>query len=218
MRVSMIQKRRLGSALSAVALLAVGSLGADTIVTLGQQDFMDGDLSIGTVQFDNASAGDPAPFDKFHGGDVDGPNFSESWTFAYTPTAAFAAATITLGVYDHDSVASGNQVAFFGVDGFDLTTSLNAAFESHGGSNGEYNVYTLNLPAMTFGLLQDGSATFTLTLMGPGYGALGDTASNGAGVDFSTLSLLAVPEPATCALLALGLGGAWLVAAWRRKA
>ncbi|HVE15972.1 MAG TPA: PEP-CTERM sorting domain-containing protein [Chthoniobacterales bacterium] len=183
------------------------------VVTLGQQDFTDGQMLLGIGAFNAASVGEPAPFDLVYGGDVAGPDFSQSWTFNYAATPDIQAATITIGIYDHDSIATGPQVAFFGVDGIDLTAPLNTAFEGHGGASGEYNIYTVTLPPSAWLSLTDGTATFTLTLKN-GYGAQGDTTNNGAGLDFASLTY-AVPEPGTCLLVALGLGGVWIAA--RRK-
>ena len=203
--------------LAVAVVVCVPRAGAQTLVTLGQQDFTDGLLFYGVGEFNSASASEPAPFDQFYGGDVDGPNFSADWTFDYQPRTQISEAAITFGIHDHDSLASGLQVAFFGVDGFDLTSGLNAEFESRGGANGEYNVYTLRLPVGAFASLLDGTATFTLMLSAPGYGTLGNTMGNGAGLDFATLSIAAVPEPATTGLLLLGFGGLWLVVSRRKK-
>jgi hypothetical protein len=177
-------------------------------ITDGNQDFTDGQF-VGSGTFLSASADELPPFHDFNGsGDAAGPNFTASWTFTYPLGSLIVAPTITIGILDHDSMASGNQVAFFGFDGNDMTTLLNSAFEGRGGANGQYNVYTVSIPAADFPSLADGSATFTLTLQGPGLGITGETSFNGAGLDFSTLDT--VPEPSTWALLTAALGAGLL--------
>ena len=190
--------------LGLVALLACAGRSGAQSVTLGNQDFSDGSFPDGTV-YDNASLGEPAAFDGFLGHDIFTP-FSDSWTFTYPAPPAVTSASITLGLYDHDSAAPGVQVQSFTVDGNDLTALLNAALESAGGSQIEYNVYTINLPVAALPSLADGSATFALALQGQGLagvpGEVGNLApQNGAGLDFATLNM--VPEPSAAALLAL---------------
>lgn len=174
--------------------------GADTVVTLGDQDFEDG-ASVTTGAFLAASVGEPAPFQAFLGSDPNGPDFAGTWTFTYAPLPAVSSASLALGIFDHDSAAAGNQVASFILDGLDLTAAMNTLFEAAGGVTSEYNVYVLSLPQAALPALSDGSAAFALTLQGPGLGVLGLTAFNGAGLDFSTLTV--VPEPSSVVLLAL---------------
>ncbi len=162
---------------------------------IGSEHFTDGQ-KIGTGTFLTAVSGQPAPFDQFYGSDATGPDFSANWTISWTP-ATFTAATLTLGIYDHDSKASGNQVSQFTVGGVDMTSALNAAFESHGGANTEYDVYSLPLPAGVLVSLAGGSLTFELDLQGPGLSVLGETADNGVGLDFAELTITNVPEPSS---------------------
>ena len=197
--------------LVAMALVMwLGNVGTAVTVTLGDQDFINGSFPDGVSGFNGPSAGEPVPFDQFRGGDFSIP-FSESWTFNY-PALTVTSATLTLGIFDHDSRAPGSQINSFTVDAVDITSVLDTQFESSGGTQNEYNVYTVNLPASTFSALSDGTATFTLTLKGPGLedsagSTVNTTISNGAGLDFAMLSV--IPEPAT--LILLGLGGVALL-------
>jgi hypothetical protein len=170
--------------------------------------FADGTI-VTSGDFYDAVSGQAAPFNDIIGSDVEGDDFSASWTFSY---GAFMAstitdATVTIGIWDHDSQASGNQVLTFMLTGAspqDLTVPLNVAFESHGGANGEFNIYTVVIPSAAFSSLAGGSGTFLLTLQGPGLGILGETPFNGAGLAFSTLDIATVPEPAGMLLVGLG--------------
>ena len=218
-------KTRLSSKLFMLALLSLGTQTAFAIsITLGQQDFADGAKPT-TAAFLTAGAGEPAPFNgAFIGSDVTGPNFSANWTFSYAALSNVTAGNLTLGIYDHDSAATGNQVASFTLNGIDLTSALNTLFESHGGANREYNVYTLTLPSLTFAALATGTATFDLTLQGPGLGILNQTTNNGAALDFSTLGITSqgtqppsqVPESTTVSLMLAAFP--WLIMRRRKKA
>ena len=76
-----------------VLLLTLASLArADVITQIGTQHFTDGQTGISTGTFTTAVAGQPAPFDNFYGSDPSGPNFSNSWTFAYN---SLSGSTIT---------------------------------------------------------------------------------------------------------------------------
>jgi hypothetical protein len=196
----------LSCSLAAVAVLVLPrQVQGDTVVSIGTQHFADGSKP-GTGTFNAAVAGQPAPFNGFIGSDITGPNFSGTWNYIFTPPSPIGGATLELGIYDHDSAAAGNQVASFTLNGtVDLTTTLNTAFEAHGGTNSEYDLYTITLPGTAFSALSTGSATFALTLQGPGLGVLGTTPFNGAGLDFATLDIApvvvaAVPEPSTASL------------------
>jgi hypothetical protein len=194
------------SALTLNASVITSTLGSAT------PNFTDGQTGIGTATFNAAVAGNAAPFNGFLGSDVNGPNFSATWTYGYGPISlpTISSATLTIGIYDADSVATGNQVASFLLSGVDLTSLLNTAFEAQQGASGGYNIYTITLPSSTFSALASGAPSFSLSLQN-GQGILGGTPFNGAGLDFSTLAITAgtttnTPEPATWLMLGAGLG------------
>ncbi len=214
--------KRLRGLLSALALATLAGpipAGAASI-TLGDQDFASGSLiSLGT--FTAAQVGEPAPIGAFIGNDIAGTFFSASWTFNFAP-GAVGSASITFGIFDHDSAATGQQLASFSVDGVDLTAALNALFEAPGiGTQQQDDVFTLALSGAALAALADGSATFSLTLQGPALcGNAGTTIDcttqgNGAGLDFSRLEYTqaAAPEPTTLALFAVALAAI----AWSRR-
>lgn len=177
--------------------------------------FADGQVPISLTTYNAAVAGNAAPFNGFIGSDVTGPDFSASWSYAYAPIVGnISSATLTLGLFDVDSGAPGDQAASFTLDGTDVTTSLNTSLESlHGGAGagtGEYDIVTIVLPASTFTNLAAGAPALDLRLQEPGLGVSvpADTPFNGAGLDFSTLTITtqsAVPEPGACALAAVGI-------------
>lgn len=196
---------------AATLLLAATSPAAALTVTLGDQDFADGTILQFSWIFQNSSVGEPSPFDGFIGSDqADGSNFTASFTFNYAP-GPYTAATLTFGIVDHDSALPGDEVASFTADGVDLTAALNAAFNASGGTQGEVNVYTLDL-APLLSELADGSITFELMLQGNGVRDSGIPYTNGAGLDFAQLNLrepddVPVPEPGTLALFGVALAG-----------
>jgi hypothetical protein len=194
--------------LRALLLLAVVFTAPAATVQLGIQHYTDSQFIGGTAIWEVGSAGDVEPFLTFKGGDFSA-SFSASWTFNFAPGAVTSAST-AFGIWDHDSAAPGSQVASFTVDGFDLTALLDAAFESAGGTQAENNIYSVVLPAAALALLSDGVANFSLTLQGSGLqGAPGTslrtTVNNGAGLDFATLTIEAIPEPASLLLFGCGL-------------
>ena len=205
--------------LVAALCLAGGSMGmlhAGVITqTLGgNAGFADGSTNARVGTWNTATAGFGAPFNVFNGSDVSGPNFSASWTFSYGAIAeTIVSASLQIGIYDIDSAATGNQVASYTEGTNDLTSLLNSVSEGlHGGTgavNNEYDILTIVLPAATFADLASGTAGIALNLQGPGLGVLGNTTSNGAGIDFSTITINtqaagSTPEPATWMLLAGG--------------
>ncbi len=190
---------RLLSAIVVAGAISPALHASTTITTtLGAQHFNDGDKPT-TTTYNNDTAGNPAPFIGFDGSSDTSANFDATWTISYSlPLGSVIGGTLKIGIYDHDSAATGNQVALFTLGTVDLTSELNTAFEGHGGANREYDIYSLTLPSSTFATLHTGSASFHLTLQGPGLGVLNSTSFNGAGVDFVTLGVT-VPEPQNAA-------------------
>ena len=223
-------------AVATAALLAACGLAheaaADTIVdTLGNPSpgFADGEF-VTIFQLAAAQGGQPAPFDGPIGNDLglDPAFFDASWAHSYGAvdplTMAITAATLTIGIADHDSAASGDQLRLLTVDGVDLTAVLSPLMEAPGqgqqefGVGGEYNVYTIDLLAggVTAASLAGGTASIHLALQGPGLvddllgGTVVESAGNAAYLLFSSLTLrtsAAVPEPGTAALCGLAILG-----------
>jgi hypothetical protein len=191
-----------------IAVLPV-FLGAATLATIGSPSAFTDGANVAPATFLSGVAGQPAPFNAIIGSDGTGPNFSATFSFNYAPVSV-PSATITIGIWDNDAAAAGNQVASFTEGSVnDLTTPLNTAFEGHGGTNNEYDVYTITLPPAVLPDVNGGTPSFTLTLQGPGIGALGATPFNGAGLAFARLDsvpLATVPEPGTWAMLLTGIG------------
>jgi hypothetical protein len=197
--------------LMVVVLCGAGSLRANLVTfKIGTSHFAD-NTTVGTAAFNTAVLGQPAPFDQFYGSDINGPNFNKSWTYSEPViTDTITGATFSIGIDDSDAAAAGDQVASFLLGGSDLTAALNSAFNSHGGANGKYNIYSITLPGSTFSALAAGNPTLSLALQN-GAGVLGLTPFNGAGIDFSEIDITTqpaatVPEPGVLPLLLAGIG------------
>lgn len=220
-----MKKQWFGGAVLLVGLLGAFTTAQATVITstLGNSTpgFSDGSTpAVFTVG--GAQGGQPVPFDQGYGDDgVFGVNFNQSWTHSYGAILeTITMATITFGIYDHDSAASGNQLNSFTFEGADLTATLNPLFEAAGeGADMQYDVYSLVLPNSTFAGLADGLAAGALSLQAPSLvfnlfplpgSVIENATSNGANLIFSTLQITTqsatVPEPSVLALSLLGLG------------
>ena len=206
---------------SLTALIAASSLvqGATISTPLGNTSpsFADGSHPA-TATVLTALTG-PAPFNAICGSDTGtngSTNCSANWTFNYTIPSGdtILAATLTLGIWDIDSKAAGNQVASYLLTGGDnLTGLLNTVAEAlnggTGATNNEYDVLTVVIPGTSFSQLATGTAKISLALQPPGLGALGNSPSNGAGLVFSELDITAAeptPEPSFVTLVPMALG------------
>jgi hypothetical protein len=208
--------------IAVIASLASSALVHGSVISTSLGDtspsFADGSHPT-TATVLTALAGSPAPFNAICGSDTGAngsTNCSASWTFDYSIPSGqtISGAALTLGIWDIDSAAAGNQVAsYLLAGGGDLTSLLNTVSEglhsNTGAINNEYDVLEITIPSASFGVLSGGSATVSLALQGPGLGVLGNSPSNGAGLVFSTLTLdtaSPAPEPSFVALIPMTLG------------
>lgn len=181
--------------LACVLWMAAPAMADDIPTSIGSQHFTPGN-TVTSAAFVAAVSSQPAPFNGFCGSNALA-NCSTAWTFMYPIPAGdtITAATLTLGILDIDSAAPGNQVGSFTLNGTDdLTALLNRVSEAADSGRMVYDVLSITIPGADLTDLAGGSATFALTLSGPGLGVLGTTKFNGAGLDFSTLDITATPN------------------------
>src|SRR5262245_50931804 len=154
-------KRVVIAVVASLLLLPVWSSEA-AIVTglLGDQDLTNGTFHV-SGDLTSTNAGDPPIFNSNCGSDAS-LNCHLTWTLSYGALSGqtVTGATLTLGIWDHDSAVAGSQLALYTLNGVNLTSLLDAQFESFGGGDGkfctgpsgpntvfcsEYNVYTITI-------------------------------------------------------------------------
>lgn len=180
-------------------------------VQIGETNYEDGN-AVEPRYFLSTEFGDPIQLSQNFGVDGrSGRDFSAEWSFRFD-AMDYIAATVTLGIFDHDSQAAGSQLDYFGFDDNDLTDLLNVEFESYGGRQGEYNVYSVGIPAYALKELADGNTEFRIALQGPSLSGDALTVGkyfflsqegNAAGIDYVLLTLSTIPEPDTLHLAML---------------
>lgn len=191
-----------------ITVFGSGQVSAIT-TTLGWQNFSDGDVISGNT-YNAYQYGETGAFNGFIGSDPSGPSFSESWTFNYA-AGSYTDANIEFALYDYDCfTVNCDVVSTFTVDGFDFTSALNSQMLP--GSSQLYSIFLIDLSSIA-SALDDGSATVSLTLQ-PDVNSTQNF--NGAGLDFSTLTL-ASPVPVPAAIWLFGSGLIGLIGVARRK-
>ena len=203
---------------------------ADTVVTIGNPTIFAAGSIVPAGTFDakvkSTPASQPFPFNGIIGSNT-GANmdFSASWTFTYPTDVGFTGATLTIGILDSpwEGPTATNatpkniaQVKSFMLDStIDLTGLLNTEINTVGTGLNTYEIDQITIPEADLSALASGTATFSLTLQGPGneVALLGTpkvkvnlpSPSLAAGLGFSTLHL--TPEPGTWLLLLTGILG-----------
>ena len=221
--------RKLIALLAGTMLLPVAANAATTIDQQGTRVIsansgmlaQDGEL-IGGASFNGST--DAAPFDTLLGSDSNGPNFSAAWSHVYGALdGVVASASLEIGIHDIDSLAAGNQVALFTLNGIDLTALLNAAVEAKPYESNLYGIFTIVLPNTVYAPLLTGNVNFLLNLQN-GRSASTDRPFNAGYLDYSKLTINTrvvdpgpdpIPEPATWAMMISGFG--LVGAAMRRR-
>jgi hypothetical protein len=214
-------------ALSFFVLTSVANAGIISI-TLGNgaSGLVDGDMptACDLVCAGGISYGQVPPFDAVRGHEIISDPKNVNWSFNYGPiTDTILSATFSFGIWDHDSSASGSQLDSFALDGMNLTTELDALFESAGGSlDRQFKIYTMNLSTSLFASLADGLFSANLDIGGTGLLTNGltqvvsESPYNAFLLVHSTLNITTqdvvdpepptdVPEPSTLLLFAVAL-------------
>jgi len=200
---------------------------ADTVVTIGNPAIFAPGSIVPAGTFNATVKSQPFPFNGIIGSNTGvNMNFSAMWTFTYPTDGGFTGATLTIGILDspwegptatNTTPKNTSQVKSFTLDpgtlNLDLTGLLNAEINTVGTGINTYEIDQITIPEADLSALASGTATFSLTLQGPGneVSLLGTPKVNlpspslAAGLGFSTLHL--TPEPATWLLLLTGILG-----------
>lgn len=210
--------------LSTHAAIITSSVGNTT------SGYADGDI-VDVWDLAGIQGGQIAPFDQSYGLDIDlfGPGADPgllSWDFTslLLITDPIISATLSIGLIDIDSIATGSQLDQFLIDGIDKTTELNDQFELKASVSDEFNIFTIDLGPSFFASLADGSFSAGIDIGGKGSvfnlfpfpGGDEDTDFNGINLVFSTLTIETgitppppnpkpVPEPSTLVFFAFAL-------------
>ena len=140
--------------------------------TLGNPDsgLVDGQI-VSSTDILGLQQNQSPPFDNIYGDDAldaQNGNFFQVWVHTYATIAEpILSATLTLGIWDHDSAAAGSQVNLFALNNFLLTDTIDAVFEAGGGEDFQYNVYEIAITGDALQSLAPGAAGFNLSLSGP---------------------------------------------------
>jgi len=186
----------------------------------GSTGFVDGDTP-GILEILNAQSGQAAPFNGVIGHSVITDPNNVNWLFNYGAiTDTIINASLSFGIWDLDSAASGSQLDSFSVEGTDLTADLNTMFEVAATNYNEYNEFTLNFDNSFFANVADGLFSVDLDIGGQGFQtAFNESNFNRYFLLSSTLTIETedvvmpgpdpkpVPEPTTLLLLAGAIAG-----------
>lgn len=192
--------------LSTIILTSIATAGSATVLdAMGDRDFADNVAPGGVANFEGANAGDPTGFNEFRGSDFGSSFATFSFSHSFAPLTGATSASLTLGIYDHDSTTSSQPGLSIMFDGVAQDVSMWAGISA----TPAYNY--IRAMSVDLALLADGNLDVVISSLGvPGQNG------NGLGIDFSELSaeIGAVPVPASGLLILGALGG---IAAIKRK-
>lgn len=196
-------------------------------ITLGNGEPIFSDSTPQILEILAAQTGQTGVFNGVHGNSVNDDPDLIGWLFnnggAITDT--IISASISIGLWDIDSSAAGDQLEAFTLDGFNFNTILNTMFEDSGGTSyEEFNVFTIDFDSSFFTNLTDGLLDVGLDIGGVGIKSdLSESPFNRYFLISSVLTIetedftepdpdpepepTPVPEPSTLAIFALGMIG-----------
>lgn len=208
---------RHGTLSVAAMILVAGAASATTIVSEKGTRLIKNGAPVADGQFLTVAdfTGDVSPFDLLDGADANNSaTFFVSWLHGYAPiVGTITSATLEIGIWDADAT-DGTQFNGFFLDTVSLAY-VSSIIGARTYQSDTYAVYTIPIQSSFLPLLADGFAGFSLGLKNGRTlsGAL--TASNGAILDYSKLTIntatvapppTAIPEPGTWAMMIGGLG------------